>query len=134
MKTKRPLFKHLNIDDYTNSDLDAAVNYIENTELSAVRTKYNKKANWEAISIRGYSSDPNYILKPGVLGNEDKGEFLQDTTLKQIPECAALYRIIESIPAEFDRVRVMRLKAGTKISKHTDKIDKSIGFEDGEIS
>jgi hypothetical protein len=27
----------------------------------------------------------------------------------------------------------MRLKAGTKIEKHTDKVDKSIGFDDGQI-
>ena len=28
--------------------------------------------------------------------------------------------------AEFERVRVMRLKAGTTIKKHTDKVDKEI--------
>ena len=33
---------------------------------------------------------------------------------------------MSQIPAEFERVRVMRLRSGTKISKHTDKVDKSI--------
>ena len=34
--------------------------------------------------------------------------------------------ILTHIPAEFERVRVMRLKAGTTIKKHTDKVDKEI--------
>ena len=34
---------------------------------------------------------------------------------------------------EFERVRFMRLEAGRIIGKHTDKIDKEIGFDDGDI-
>jgi hypothetical protein len=45
----------------------------------------------------------------------------------------AINEILKQIPAEFERVRIMRLKAGTKIEKHTDKVDKSIGFDDGQI-
>jgi hypothetical protein len=58
---------------------------------------------------------------------------LQDTTLRFVSEMQPLNEIMSKIPAEFQRVRIMRLKAGTKIEKHSDKIDKSIGFEDGEI-
>jgi hypothetical protein len=58
---------------------------------------------------------------------------LQDTTLRNIPEMSAINEILKQIPAEFERVRIMRLKAGTKIEKHTDKVDKSIGFDDGQI-
>jgi type IV secretory pathway VirB9-like protein len=50
-----------------------------------------------------------------------------------MPEMSAINEILKQIPAEFERVRIMRLKAGTKIEKHTDKVDKSIGFDDGQI-
>ena len=129
---KRPVAKHLNIPKYESDKLDIAVKYIENLPLSLVKTKYND-GNWEAISLRGYSSDPENILKPGVLKSGIDTSELQDTTLRSLPEMEALNEILERIPAQFERVRVMRLKAGTKIEKHTDKVDKSIGFDDGQI-
>jgi hypothetical protein len=128
---KRPVLKHLNIPKY-NKDLSVAVNYIEGMTLSLVKTKYND-GNWEAISLRGYSKDPENILKPGVLKTSIEMGELQDTTLRFVSEMQPLNEIMSKIPAEFQRVRIMRLKAGTKIEKHSDKIDKSIGFEDGEI-
>jgi hypothetical protein len=128
---KRPILKQLNIPKY-EKDLSVSVKCIESLTLSLVKTKYNN-GNWEAISLRGYSNDYKHILKPGVLkSNLEEGE-LQDTTLRFVPEMESLNEILKQIPAEFQRVRVMRLKAGTKIEKHTDKIDKTIGFEDGEI-
>jgi hypothetical protein len=128
---KRPVAKHLNIPKY-KGDLSKVISYIENISLSLVKTKYND-GNWEAISLRGYSTDPGHILKPGVLKTEEADNTLQDTTLRALPEMAAINEILKQIPAEFERVRIMRLKAGTKIEKHTDKVDKSIGFDDGQI-
>lgn len=128
---KRPVAKQLNLPKYDDS-LDDVVNYIENISLSLVKTKYND-GNWEAISLRGYSSDPENILKPGVLKTSVSEDTLQDTTLRGVPEMKAINEILKQIPGEFERVRIMRLKAGTKIEKHTDKVDKSIGFDDGQI-
>jgi len=128
---KRPVAKHLNIPKY-QGDLSAVIEYIENIPLSLVKTKYND-GNWEAISLRGYSTDPGHILKPGVLKTEEADNTLQDTTLRSLSEMVAINEILKQIPADFERVRIMRLKAGTKIEKHTDKIDKSIGFDDGQI-
>jgi hypothetical protein len=128
---KRPVLKHLNIPKY-NKDLSVAVKCIEGMTLSLVKTKYND-GNWEAISLRGYSKDPENILKPGVLKTSSEMGELQDTTLRFVSEMQPLNEIMSQIPAEFQRVRIMRLKSGTKIEKHSDKIDKSIGFEDGEI-
>lgn len=128
---KRPILKHLNIPKYTK-DLSETVKCVEGLTLSLVKTKYND-GNWEAISLRGYSKDPENILKPGVLKTEERSDELQDTTLRLVPEMQPINEILSCIPAEFQRVRIMRLKAGTKISKHSDKVDKSIGFEDGEI-
>ena len=128
----RPVAKKLNIPKYENASIEDAVRCVENLELSLVKTKYND-GNWEAISLRGYSSDPGFILKPGVLRTVETVSVLQDTTLRSMPEMKAVNEILEQIPAEFERVRIMRLKAGTKISKHTDKVDKTIGFDDGQI-
>jgi hypothetical protein len=128
---KRPVLKHLSIPKYTK-DLSETVRCVESLTLSLVKTKYND-GNWEAISLRGYSKDPENILKPGVLKTEEVTSVLQDTTLRFVSEMQPINEILSCIPAEFQRVRIMRLKAGTKIEKHTDKVDKSIGFEDGEI-
>jgi len=128
---KRPIAKQLNIPKYENS-LDDVIQYIENISLTLVKTKYND-GNWEAISLRGYSSDPDNILKPGVLKTSITTDILQDTTLRSAPEMKAINEILKKLPADFERVRIMRLKAGTKIEKHTDKVDKSIGFDDGQI-
>ena len=128
---KRPILKHLKIPKY-EKDLSGVTKYIEKQTLALVKTKYND-GNWEAISIRGYSKDPENILKPGVLKTEGEVGELQDTTLRFADEMQPINEILSQIPAEFQRVRIMRLKAGTKIEKHSDKVDKSIGFEDGEI-
>ena len=90
-----------------------------------------QKGNWDVVSIRGYSDDITNILKPGVLKSDVKVEPLRWTRLYEEPELLPLKEILSHIPAEFERVRVMRLKAGTTIKKHTDKVDKAI--KDGKI-
>ena len=126
----RPIFKQLDLPEYKQS-LDEAITYLNNLSYSAVKTKYNAKGNWDAISIRGYSDDISNILKPGVLESNVEEQPLRWTHLYEQPELLSIKEILTFIPAEFERVRVMRLKAGTRISKHTDKVDKSI--KDGKI-
>jgi len=122
--------KELDLPQYKQS-LDEAVNYLNNLSYSAVKTKYNAKGNWDAISIRGYSDDISNILKPGVLESDVEQQPLRWTHLYEQAELLPLKEILIHIPAEFERVRVMRLKAGTRISKHTDKVDKAI--KNGDI-
>ena len=98
--------------DYCNSE----------QQYSPVITKYNKKENWKAISIKGFSQDPLVISKPNVLGVGSGGN-LQETPLV---DRLQIRSILEKIPAMTERVRLMKLEAGTKISKHTDKVDKDI--------
>ena len=125
-----PICKELDLPQYKNS-LDEAVNYLNNLSYSVVKTKYNAKGNWDAISIRGYSDDISNILKPGVLESNVEEQPLRWTHLYEQAELLPLKEILLHIPAEFERVRVMRLKAGTRISKHTDKVDKAI--KNGDI-
>jgi len=121
------LVKELDI-PYYKEDLDSVVNYLNDLDYTAVKTKYNAKGNWDAISIKGYSEDIGNILKPGVLKHISDVEDppLRWTYLYEQNEMSPVKEILSHIPAEFDRVRIMRLKAGTTIKKHTDKVDKEI--------
>ena len=119
------ILKELDLPQYKQS-LRKAVSFLNNLDYSPVKTKYNAKGNWAAISIRGYSDDIGNILKPGVLKSDVKAEPLRWTRLYEEAELLAIKEILSHIPAEFERVRVMRLKAGTTIKKHTDKVDKEI--------
>ena len=115
----------LDLPQYRQS-LRKCVAFLNNIKYSPVKTKYNAKGDWDAISIRGYSDDIGNILKPGVLKSNVEMSHLRWTHLYEEPDCLPIKEILSHIPAEFERVRVMRLKAGTTIKKHTDKVDKEI--------
>ena len=119
------ILTELDLPQYRQS-LRKCVAFLNNIKYSPVKTKYNAKGDWDAISIRGYSDDIGNILKPGVLKSDVEMSHLRWTHLYEEPDCLPIKEILSHIPAEFERVRVMRLKAGTTIKKHTDKVDKEI--------
>jgi len=124
------ILTELDLPEYKHS-LSEAVAFLDGLSYSAVKTKYNAKGDWDAISIKGYSDDISNILKPGVLKSDVEPAELRWTSLYEEPALLPLKEILLQIPAEFERVRVMRLKAGTTIKKHTDKVDKEI--KDGKL-
>jgi len=108
---------------YTDEELQPIVNWCEsNQEFSPVVTKFNKDNQWTAVSIRGYASSIEQIGKGGVLGTTDLSE-LQNTPLYDELD---MDKILDKIPAEKERVRLMKLEAETVIAKHTDKVDQDI--------
>lgn len=110
------------------------LDYIDNTKFSRVKTKYSKGDDWTAISLRGYGGGPLDILKPNVLkSGVNEQSTLQDTTLMDTMGFGVIRDVMGMIPAEFERVRLMKIKANSKIGKHSDKIDKDFGLEDGNI-
>ena len=110
------------------------LDYIDNAEFSKVKTKYSKGDDWTAISFRGYGPDPLDILKPNVLkSGVDTGAKLQYTSLSENTWFTIINRALEKIPSTFERVRFMKIKANSSIGKHSDKIDKDFGLEDGNI-
>lgn len=114
------LFENIKI---TDNQLQPIVDWCEeNKDFAPVVTKYNKKGHWAAISLKGYGSDPKSIGKAGVLGTQTES-ILQETILYNELNIGSILSII---PAETERVRLMRLKSGAKITKHTDKVDKDI--------
>jgi hypothetical protein len=129
----RPILKELNLDPCTQG-LSQAAERLEWCEFKKVKTKYTKGEDWTAISFHGYGPHPLDILKPGVLKSQVMTETkLQYTSLFDDRNFESIIRILDRIPAKKERVRFMKLQAGKVIGRHTDKIDKQIGFDDGDI-
>jgi len=130
----RPVIKELSIEPYNDiSILHSVAANLDGMDFKNVKTKY-AKGGWDAVSLHGYGNHPLDILKPGVLKSSvDIDTKLQWTTLSVITTMKPILDMLKKLPCEFERVRFMRLQAGKVIGKHTDKIDKDIGFDDGDI-
>jgi hypothetical protein len=129
----RPLMKELALEPCTE-DLSSAAEFLDDLDFTKVKTKYTKGNDWTAISLYGYGSKITDILKPGVLKSSVNIDTkLQWTTLKDSSIMNPVLDMLDKLPCEFERVRFMRLEAGKVIGKHSDKIDKDLGFDDGQI-
>ena len=130
----RPILKELALEPFTE-DLSGVAEFLDNIDFTKVKTKYTKGKDWTAISLYGYGPNPTDILKPGVLKSSVQiDEKLQWTSLMQATtRLNAVYKVLEKLPCKYERVRFMKLEAGKIIGKHSDKIDKQIGFDDGDI-
>jgi hypothetical protein len=103
-------------------------------------SSYNKRESWTAFALRGYvKEDPGFIIKPAEMSKAWKDE--HPALLKQ--RCVdvsvrsafpATNHALRRIPAEFERVRFMRLapKDG-ELSRHADITDRWAGTRDGYI-
>ena len=131
---KRPMLKELALEPFAE-DLSGVAEFLDNIDFTKVKTKYTKGKDWTAISLYGYGPNPTDILKPGVLKSSVQiDEKLQWTSLmKATTRLNAVYKVLEKLPCEYERVRFMKLEAGKIIGRHSDKIDKDLGFDDGEI-
>ena len=128
-----PLMKELPLEPCTE-DLSGAAEFLDNLDFTKVKTKYTKGNDWTAISLYGYGPKITDILKPGVLKSSvNIDEQLQWTNLHEATPLNPVFKILENLPCEFERVRFMKLEAGKVIGKHSDKIDKDLGFNDGQI-
>ena len=129
----RPLMKELALEPCTE-DLSGAAEFLDNLDFTKVKTKYTKGSDWTAISLYGYGPKITDILKPGVLKSSvNIDEQLQWTNLHEATPLNPVFKILENLPCKYERVRFMKLEAGKVIGKHSDKIDKDLGFDDGQI-
>ena len=130
----RPILKELSLEAYKDTSiLNSVAANLDNMDFKKVKTKY-AKGGWDALSLHGYGNHPLDILKPGVLKSSVNIDTkLQWTTLSVITTMKPILGMLKKLPCEFERVRFMRLEAGKVIGKHSDKIDKEIGFDDGDI-
>jgi hypothetical protein len=129
----RPLMAELAIEPCTE-DLTATAKFLDDLDFTKVKTKYTKGNDWTAISLYGYGPKITDILKPGVLKSSvNIDEQLQWTSLHEATPLNPVFKILENLPCKYERVRFMKLEAGKVIGKHSDKIDKDLGFDDGQI-
>ena len=129
----RPLMKELALEPCTE-DLSSAAEFLDDLDFTKVKTKYTKGNDWTAISLYGYGSKITDILKPGVLKSSvNIDEQLQWTSLHEATPLNPVFKILENLPCKYERVRFMNLEAGKIIGRHSDKIDKDLGFDDGQI-
>ena len=129
----RPIMKELSLEPFTE-DLSVAAEFLDNLDFTKVKTKYTKGKDWTAISLYGYGPKITDILKPGVFKSSVQiDEKLQWTNLHEATPLNPVFKILENLPCKYERVRFMKLEAGKVIGKHSDKIDKDLGFNDGQI-
>ena len=129
----RPLMKELALEPCTE-DLSSAAEFLDDLDFTKVKTKNTKGNDWTAISLYGYGSKITDILKPGVLKSSvNIDEQLQWTSLHEATPLNPVFKILENLPCKYERVRFMKLEAGKIIGRHSDKIDKDLGFDDGQI-
>ena len=101
---------------------------------------YNKRKSWTAFALRGYSDDPNFIIKPVEMSKAWKAEHpdLMKASPRWTPAVKAMpktTKLIKALGFEFDRVRFMRLAAKSgELSRHADITDRSAGLQDGKIA
>jgi hypothetical protein len=102
-------------------------------------SNYNKDKSWSALSLRGYSPNPEFITKPIEMSDKWKEEhkdenfFMQDTHLfEQFEEVKEL---LKNYGSTLHRVRFMRLKpGGGELERHTDQVDPDSGGSKGKLA
>ncbi len=99
---------------------------------------YNVAHTWKAVTLRGYGGKEDFIIKPSEMSKKWKEENsekmnwdLQDTEIRaDFPEAEPL---IDLIPGKKHRVRLMLLKAGSELLRHSDITDPDAGTGDGKL-
>jgi len=137
--------KHLEYEHYAIQQLNLDFSEITSdiaTKLEGIEfenhySNYNYKNSWSALSLRGYTDDPHFIMKPTETNkkwrDQNRGmEFkLQNTDLlKTFPMVEE--KILKHFDA-VDRVRFMKLNPHGELLRHTDQIDPDAGISNGKI-
>jgi hypothetical protein len=119
-------------------DVTALKEKISKLKYANHYSNYND-GGWSAITLRGYSPDPNFIIKPLEMNDKwhekhkDQEYYIQDTSAYDLfPEVRDIINMV-SKTAKVDRVRIMKLEAGKVIEKHTDLVDSECGIDIGEV-
>lgn len=102
---------------------------------------YNARRTWAALSLRGYSPDPAFIVKPAEMSrawrakHEQDHFALQDTILRlRLPAIDVLHRQLTAL-AQPHRIRLMRLApGGGELRRHSDLTDPDSGIADGRVA
>jgi hypothetical protein len=96
-------------------------------------SSYNKGHSWRSLSLRGFSDDPGFIIKPAEMSKgwrakhpEALREGCRDTALMR--ELPAVAELASLVPGEHQRVRLMLLEpGGGELTRHADITDLEAG-------
>ena len=119
-------------------DVGGVADRIRSLGFSNHYSNYNT-GGWSALSLRGYLSDPSFIIKPSemkekwLLQHQDKEFFLQDTELRKLLDVEDILKNLCDDPTRFHRIRIMKLGANSIIERHTDQVDPDIGVKVGTL-
>lgn len=130
----------IKINPYVLCDAIGEVKQLQH-EYTNHYSNYNKKKAWAALSLRGYTADPAFIIKPAEMSRKwwaehrDEVFALQDTPLRaQLEAVNKLCKPLSDL-AELHRIRLMRLApGGGELQRHTDLVDKDSGIGDGSVA
>ena len=122
-----------------NFEVDTIAEKLAAYEFKKHYSNYNS-GGWSAISLRGFSDDPSFIIKPEEMNdkwteqNSETDFYLRDTEAYEYFN--EVREIINTVAPnqKIERVRIMKLSEGAEIKKHTDLVDPDCGVGLGETA
>jgi len=103
-------------------------------------SNYNKRSSWTAFALRGFQSDPGFIIKPAEMSRQWKEQnpallraSCRDTSAAEHFGCT-LDIIANHLPQRKERVRFMRLAPGGELTRHADITDRAAGLASGMVA
>lgn len=109
-------------------------------EWKKMDAPYNKRSALTGLAVYGYDQkDPTFINKPSLMPKDWKAKNPELLAASCGPTEAARHlpsviKILDRIPAEKDRVRLMRLAPnGGLVARHTDIFDPTFGTRPGSL-
>jgi len=96
-------------------------------------SSYNIRKSWSAISLKGFTDNPHFIIKPAEMSKKWKQDnaSLLNNSVRDTPAFAAfpsVQKLIGLLGCETQRIRFMRVRASDGgLSRHADITDKEAG-------
>ena len=114
--------------------------YVINGGWANHYSSYNIRQSWSAISLKGYSEDPAFIVKPAEMSKkwkEENASLLQNAVVETSAFLAfpSVHTLLNKLGCETQRIRFMRVRAEDGgLSRHADITDKEAGATVGKIA
>jgi hypothetical protein len=103
-------------------------------------SSYNLRKSWSAISLKGFTNDPHFIIKPAEMSKKWKEEnaSLLSNQVRDTPAFSAfpsVQTLLNLLGCETQRIRFMKVRASDGgLSRHADITDKEAGATIGRIA
>lgn len=119
-----------------NFEVDTIADKLASYDFKKHYSNYNS-GGWSAISLRGFSDDPSFIIKPEEMNDKWKEKHKEEDFSLRDTEAYDHFNEVRGIikrfapSQEIERVRIMKLSKGAEIAKHTDLVDPDCGVKCG---